>query len=424
MCKTAIFARQKVTTFEPDLFGPEASKLWFETYRQLRETQPVYHVPGSNLYVLTRHDDIAMVVRDSERFSNEAEKHGGEPLLLCPAARTIYEQKGWPKAFPLAIDPPEHRRYRSLINHFFVGARLEASRSLIENHVHRLIDSFGSGGEIEFVEAFAEPLPAAIITELLGLPSEDGERLKQWSFAWALPFSRGLSVEQEIWVAEQGVEFQHYLKGHVDQRRANPTGDIICELAHAELDGQLLSDGDIVQIIDHLFIGGNETTAFALASGLWMMLRDPEIRGALVQDPTRIKAFVEEVLRLESPTQGLYRTATRDAEIRGVKIPKGATLHLRFAAANRDPQVFPDPDNIRFDRSNAMQHMAFSQAEHHCPGSGLSRLELQIAFNALITRLPDMALTEGRNDFAHHPGFVLRALKALHITCPEVLART
>ncbi|MEP6868482.1 MAG: hypothetical protein ABJA20_08195, partial [Novosphingobium sp.] len=174
---------------EPDLFGPEAYRQWFETYRQLREEEPVYQVPGSNLYVLTRYDDIAMVVRDSARFSNEAEKHGGEPLLLHPEARAIYEARGWPKAFPLAIDPPDHRRFRSLVNHFFTGARLEQSRALIEAHVHRLIDAFTGNPDIEFIAAFAEPLPASVISGLLGLPAEDGEKLKQWSFAWALPFA-------------------------------------------------------------------------------------------------------------------------------------------------------------------------------------------------------------------------------------------
>jgi cytochrome P450 len=149
---------------------------------------------------------------------------------------------------------------------------------------------------------------------------------------------------------------------------------------------------------------------------MWMMLRDPEILAALSAKPALIKNFVEEVLRLESPTQGLYRTATRDTEIRGIAIPQGATLHLRFAAANRDPAVFEDPDAIRLERRNAMRHMAFSQAEHHCPGSGLSRLEMQIAFEALIARLPNLRLADGLNTFDHHPGFVLRALKELHLT--------
>lgn len=405
---------------EPDLFGPEANKTWFETYRQMREQAPVYRVPGSSLYVLTRYDDVAMVVRDSDRFSNQPEKHGGEPLLLCPEANAIYRERGWPKAFPLSQDPPEHKRFRALVNHFFTGAKLEAARPLIERHVNQLIDALPSGGDVEFIAAFAEPLPAAVITDLLGLPHEDKEDLKRWSFAWALPFARGLSREQEIWVAEQGVEFQQYLKGHVDARRAAPRDDIISELAHAGLGDRALDDGEIVTMIDHLYIGGNETTAYALASALWLMLRDRAVYEALCADPSRIKGFVEEVLRLESPTQGLYRTATRDTEIRGVPIPRGATIHMRFAAANRDPEVFEEPDCIRFDRPNAMRHMAFSQAEHHCPGSGLSRLEMQIAIDAIIKRLPNLRLAQAPYAVEHQPGFVLRALKELHIAFDAV----
>jgi len=408
---------------EPDLFGPDANRGWFETYRQLREREPVYRVPGTNMFVLTRYDDIAMVVRNSAQFSNEADRHGGEPLLLCPEARAIFDQKGWPKAFPLSGDPPEHKRFRALVNHFFTGERLEASRALIERHVHRLIDQLPQQGEVEFIAAFAEPLPAAVIADLLGLPQEDNDDLKRWSYAWALPFARGLSREQEVWVAEQGVEFQHYLKRHIEQRRAEPRDDIISELAHARLAGRALSDGEIISMIDHLYIGGNETTAYALASALWLMLRDRSVYEALLEDPKRIKNFTEEVLRLESPTQGLYRTATCDTEIRGVTIPRGATLHMRFAAANRDPEVFAEPDCIRFDRPNAMQHMAFSQAEHHCPGSGLSRLEMQVAIAALIERVGGLRLAEGRNDFEHHPGFVLRALKELNIAFDRVSPR-
>ena len=400
----------------PDLFGPNANKTWYESYQKLRESAPVCKLPDLNMFILTRYDDIAKVIRDSETFSTEADKHGGEPLLLFPEARAIFEERGWPKAFPLSQDPPNHRPFRSLVNHFFTGARLEQTRSLIERHVNALIDRFAGEGDIEFVAAFAEPLPAAVITDLLGLPAEDLPLLKQWSYAWALPFARGLSREQEIWVAEEGVTFQHYLKSHIEARRANPRSDIISELANARLEDRALDDGEIIQILDHLYIGGNETTAYALASGLWLMLREPNIYEALRDDRSLVGGFVEEVLRLESPTQGLYRTATRDTEIRGVAIPKGATLHLRFAAANRDPDVFADPDTVKLDRPNAMRHMAFSQAEHHCPGAGLSRLELRIAFDTLIERLPNLRMTPEKNSFNHMPGFVLRALESLYLS--------
>ena len=401
----------------PDLFSPDAHKRWYETYRELQERAPVYKVPGLEMFILTRYDDIAAVIRDSATFSNEADRHGGEPLLMFDEARQIFAQRGWPKAFPLAVDPPDHRKYRALINPFFMGAALERTRPLIERHVHALIDSFVDAGEIDFVSAFAEHLPALVITDLLGLPREDIEQLKAWSFAWAAPFARGLSREQEIWVAEEGVAFQQYLKRHIDDRRAHPRDDLISKLAEARLDdGRLLDDGEIIQTLDHLYIGGNETTAYALTSGLWLMLREPEIYARLKADPGLIRTFVEESMRLESPTQGLYRTATRDTRIGDVAIPKGATLHLRFAAANRDASVFPEPDRIDLQRPNAMRHMAFSQAEHHCPGAGLSRLEQTIAFAALIERLPDLRLTPGGNSFDHMPGFVLRALKSLHVS--------
>ncbi|MET0545985.1 MAG: cytochrome P450, partial [Caulobacterales bacterium] len=375
-----------MTLFAPDLFGPDANKTWYRTYRELQDQAPVYKVPDLNMFVLTRYDDIAAVVRDNDTFSNEAEKHGGEPLLLHPEARAIYAEKGWPKTFPLALDPPNHKKYRQLVDPFFQPAFLEKARPVITALTNELIDGFAGEGEIEFVGAFANPLPTTVITVLLGLPVSDIPQLKVWSAAWAAPFARGLSLEQEIWVAEQGVEFQQYLKGHIDERRKAPRDDMITRLVQSEVDGRELSDGELVSIIDHLYIGGNETTAFSLASGMWLMLREPAIYERLKTDKAKVRTFVEEVLRLESPTQGLYRTATRDTEIRGVFVPKGATVHLRFAAANRDEAVFKDSERLDLDRPNAIRHMAFSQADHHCPGANLSRLEQHIAFAALIER--------------------------------------
>ena len=300
-----------MTSAAPDLFGPQAHKTWYQAYRELQEAAPVYKIPGLNMFMLTRYDDIAAVVRDSETFSNEREKHGGEPLLLHPEARRVYEQRGWPKAFPLAVDPPEHRHFRSLVDHFFLGEALARTRPLIESIVDELIDELPDAGEIEFVSAFAEPLPMRVITTLLGLPLEDMPRLKAWSTAWAAPFARGLNLDQEMWVAEEGVAFQVYLKSHIDDRRRAPKDDIISHLVEAKLDGERpLTDAEIISMVDHLFIGGNETTTFALTSGMWLMLREPAVYDQLRRDHRKIRVFVEEVLRLESPTQGLYRTVT------------------------------------------------------------------------------------------------------------------
>ena len=404
-------------TSDIDLFDPKTQENWYPAYAWMREHRPVYQIPGTKIFVLSRYDDIAAVVRDSELFSNQAELHGGEPLLMHAQARRIYEERGWPRSFPLSVDPPEHRKYRSLVDPLFLGQHLKAAQPMIEGIVHELIDGIQGRGEVEFIEAFAVPLPVTVIGRILGFPAEDTPSLRVWSAAWASPFARNLTLEQEIRVAELGVEFQHYIKSHIDDRRRNPRADVITHLVQARLDdGRPLSDGEIIQMLDHLYIGGNETTTFALASGMWLMLREPEVYAQLQAAPDKIRVFVEEALRLESPTQGLYRTATRDTEIRGVAIPKGATIHIRFAAANRDEAMFEDADRLKLDRPNAARHLAFSQAEHHCPGFNLSKLEQVIAFRALIDRLPNLRLTAGKNDFRHLPGFVLRALDKLELS--------
>ena len=406
-----------------DLLDPATQENWYPAYERLREEAPVFQMPGSDLYVLTRYEDIIRVVRDPKLFSVEHERLGGDLLIKYPQARDYYREHGLGRETgtgrwsPLSSDPPRHRQYRALVDRFFQGRGLAAARPLIERLVDELIDGFVDQYQVELVTAFAEPLPVTVITSLLGLPLEDMPQLKAWSATWAAPFARGLTLDQEMQVAREGVDFQNYIRDVAHDRRADPRADIISHLVTARMDdGRALSDHEVASIVDHLYIGGNETTTFAISSGIWLMLRDPAIYRSLLAAPDKVVNFSDEVLRLESPTQGLYRTASADTEIRGVPIPKGATLHLRFAAANRDAAVFPDPDTLDLDRVNASRHLAFSQGEHHCPGAGLSRLEQRIAYERLLQRLPDLRLTPEANDFTHLPGFVLRALNHLHVS--------
>ena len=281
---------------------------------------------------------------------------------------------------------------------------------------HSLIDSFCADGEVEFLSSFALPLPVTMITTILGLPVEDLEQLKKWSEAWVLPFSGPLSEEKENWVAEQGVEFQNYILKHVHERRENPKDDVISHLTQGTFgDERPLTDSEIVRIIDHLYIGGNETTTFALTSGLWILLREDGLYERVLNNRELVEPFIEEVLRLESPTQGLYRTTTQDEEFHGVTIPKDSTIHIRYAAANRDERMFENPDQVNLERLNLKRHMAFSLGEHHCPGSGLSRTEQRIALNVVLDRLSDLSLDENKNDYSHMPGLVLRSLNELHL---------
>jgi cytochrome P450 len=167
-------------------------------------------------------------------------------------------------------------------------------------------------------------------------------------------------------------------------------------------------------IAEHLIVGGHETATSALASGLWLLIEHPEVLRALRRDRSLMRSFVEEVLRLESPSQGFFRHAERDGDVAGVAIPRGSMVHVRFAAANRDPEQFPDPDVLDLQRRNAGSHMAFSQGEHHCVGAPLARLELATAFHALLDRFERFALVPGTT-LRHLPGIALRTLAALPI---------
>ncbi|MEZ5598240.1 MAG: cytochrome P450 [Pseudomonadales bacterium] len=268
---------------------------------------------------------------------------------------------------------------------------------------------------------FAEPLPMIVIGELLGFPRMDLPKLKEWSFAWVLPFSRGLSFERERWAVEQHIELQHYIHAQVKEKRRAPKDDIISHLTVVEIEDvelgrrRPLTDQEIIGITDHLLIGGNETTAFALANGLWILFRNPDTYAALQAGPDKIRNWVEEVLRIESPTQGLYRHVSEDTEVNGFALKKGDMLAIRYGAGNRDPERFPEPQQPDLDRKNAGRHLAFGLGEHVCPGATLSRYEQWLAWEILLQRVHNMRPVPEKDDFTHIPGIWLRALKTIHM---------
>lgn len=398
-----------------NLYSPETQENWYPTYKMLRDDVPVYKVPRTNMYVITRYDDVLHVLRHQDIFRT------GGAITRSAEARAVYESKGWERTAPLGSNPPEHRWYRDAVDKYFDAIGSLRWQPFIEQTVADLLDEMTRDGQrADFVEAFALPLPVRVITRILGFPSSDIEQLKAWSSAWVLPFSGPLSAEKEVWVAEQVVEFQHYINEWINRKRTSPQDDVLSELVTARIKTaepggeRPLTNHEIITIVDHLYIGGNETTTFALTSAMWLMLREPRVYEALIGDMSLVEQFIEESLRLESPTQGLFRVVAKDTDINGFPIPEGATIHIRYAAANRDERVFPNPDVVDLERKNVKRHMAFSLGEHHCPGSGLSRLEQSIALHAIINRLPRLRLSHD-NDFTHKPGFVLRALNRLNI---------
>jgi len=403
---------------EVNLYDPATQENWYPTYDLLREEAPVWQMPGTNMFVLTRFDDIQYVLRRTDLFLRRpTETPPPPPGSIHERVADYYEQHGWQRTMPLAIDPPDHRRYRELVDPFFSVVGAEARRDLITGIVNDLIDAVEPRKQCEFVADFALPLPVLVITIMMGFDTADIPQLKEWSEAWVLPFRGGLSDDEEMYVARKIVEFQKHIKDTIEAKKTSPDDSVISFLANeARFKGERpLTDTEIISMVDHLYIGGNETTTFALTSGLWLMLSHPDAHRALRLDRSKVKNFVDENLRMESPTQGLPRIAGADTEIAGVRIPKNSVIHLRYAAGNRDPRTFSCPAELDVDRANANRHVAFSVGETHCPGAGLSRLEQNIAFTVLLERLANLRFSPSRNDFQHHPNFTLRAMKELWI---------
>ena len=406
---------------EVDFMDPLVQENWFDAYDVLRQQAPVYFMPQIGMYVLTRYQDIEHVLRRPRLFTAGSDVQGAEPLLKFPEARALYEQTGWPRYTPLGENLPKHAHYRALVDPALSASAIKSREGFIRATINELIDAWIDEGEIEFINRFAEPLPMIVIAELLGFPRMDLPQLKEWSYAWVLPFSRGLTLEQETWAVSKHVELQHYIHDAIKDKRRNPKDDIITRLTQIELEDvdigrkRPLTDTEIIGITDHLLIGGNETTTFALSNGLWLLFRNPDVYRTIESDRTRIKGFVEEALRIESPTQGLFRYASEATEINGVQIPKGAVLSIRYGAGNHDPERYPNPDKPDVHRRNAGRHLAFGLGEHVCPGATLSRVEQNCAWQILLERLRNLRPAPGKNDYLHVPGIWLRALKSIHL---------
>ncbi len=329
--------------------------------------------------------------------------------------------KGWPQVNTLlTADPPVHTHFRKLVNLAFSMKRVAAIEEDMRGVIVTLIEAMADKGECDFVTDFAIPLPVAMISSQIGIAPEDHAKVKRWSDAFVDRLGHMISKEREIECAREVVEFQHFVKGKIDERRAAPTDDLLSDLVHAGVEGERpLDDAEILSIMQQLMVAGNETTTSALAGGLLQLIRNPgEMAKAVAAvdagNDRAILNLVEEVLRTESPTAGMWRAVLADTELGGVAIPKGAMVQLRYAAANRDPAKFPGPDRFDMSRDNARAHLAFGRGIHMCVGNMLSRKEMALAFTELLRRLTGFGLAEGHEP-AWPPNMLLRGLTTLPI---------
>lgn len=407
-----------------NLFDPGLQQCPYAAYRQLRDEAPVYRQPGTNIYVVTRYDDVRRVLTDTENFPSGAKdtpyRAATANLERAKKVAERFKAKGWLPAPTLAgRDDPEHRQMRAMFNEAFRPSRIKEIDPLVERLAYDLIDGFLADGQCEWVSQFAVPLPLYIIGEQMGAKREDIWRIKRWTDAFFQRISMMLPEELEMEMVDREIEAQHYFQPIFERLRRNPDESLISVLVNTVIEGwgRALTDNELhAEMMADTFVGGSETTTNALAAGMKLLIENKDVWHKLRSDPDRyMKTFVEEVVRLESPVQSLMRFCARDTELSGMVIPAGALVNVRYAAANRDERMFENPDAIDLDRAKAGAHMGFGSGTHHCLGAPLARRELTWGFTAVIDRFEDMWFAEGKNDFAIRPHFLLRSLSALHI---------
>ena len=395
----------------------------FQYFAHLRHQQPVAFLPELNAWYVSRYDDLRYVKKHPELFSSDLYSHGARRTGARSAAERYRAEHGWARVSTLQrTDPPVHTRYRKLINHAFTVKRVREMTPYIETVVNDLIDTFIDRGRADFVQDYAIPLPCTVIADQLGVPRDMIWQLKTWSDAMLAPGSGFIDDTEAIQAAKQVVEAQQFFAEVIESRRQHPTDDIISVLANAEVEDSAdqaprpLNMYELMDLLDQLLTGGNETTTNAIGSCLMLLLQRPEMMPQLQDNPTLLRNLVEETLRFETPVLHLWRVATQDTQIGDVHISKGDTVALGYASANRDEDVFPDPETFNPARDKAGAHLAFGSGPHHCPGAALSRQEIYSTFTILLHRLTNIRAERDNEAFLHAPNIFLRGLVDLPIT--------
>jgi cytochrome P450 len=389
-----------------------------EYYHALHE-RPIWFDPRLGFYICSTYHLMREILRDTEVFSSvgsqSIESLRPPPPEVVALRRTAHA----PVNTLVTNDPPSHTRFRTMVDEPFRPRSIEKLRDGIREIVTETIDAFIDRGRAEMVADLAIPIPIKVIADMLGLPRSLAPDIKAWSDASVEPLGMLVSDERLLECARLMQDFQRCIQAELEARRAAPRDDLLTHLVQArDTDGIGFSMPEMLSLTQQFLVAGNETTTNAIAAGVQLLVENPEQTRQLAADPdpNRIRVFANEVLRLEAPAQGLFRVVKRDVEIGGVRLPAGARIMLRFAAANRDPAKYDRPDALDVTRHNAGTHLAFGAGIHHCIGANLAREELVETFAALLGRARNFAFEPGRNDFAHHPSLILRGLKRLYVT--------
>jgi cytochrome P450 len=378
-----------------DIFSDEVRRNPYPVYQQLRTASPLLRVPPPfNGWMVFDYESAKWVLNDAETFSSKV-----------PGPRNWF----------IFFDAPEHTKLRALISRAFTPRTVAMLEGRIRDLSAALLDPVMDRGEIDLVEEYAVPLPMKVIAGMIGIPLSDWSTYKRWSDTiLRLSHSRSGGEEAQRSIAQfqaVTIEMQAYLSNLLAERRANPQDDLLTRLIDAEVDGERLTEQEILGFFQLLVVGGQETTTDLIGNAVLSLVEHPDQLARLRTEPALLESAIEEVLRFRSPLQWIMRTPRRDTAVHGQTIPAGALVLSMVGSANRDPKVFPEPDRFDIGRS-PNPHIAFGHGAHFCLGAALSRLESSIALGDLLERFDTFELA-GTEPWPPRP--------ALHVHGPAKL---
>ncbi|WP_405585612.1 cytochrome P450 [Streptomyces sp. NBC_01190] len=392
------------------LYNPRDPKMRsdpYPFYARLRETEPV-HLTPFGFWVVSGYDEAAQLLRDPRltsefhRDAKWAEHRGGWNSPVVDDARM----------WMLMLDGGAHRRIRGLVNPVFSGRSIQEMAPRVSRILAKVLDDMGSGEGIDLIDELALPLPVTVICGVVGLPVEDRDQCRRWTEAIGHVVDPALDEATQQVMNSSVVEFRAYIAEHLAKRRSEPQDDILSRLMLAEVDGERLSDDEIIANVLLLFNAGHETTVNLIGNGMLALLRHPDQLRALRENPGLIEEGVDEFVRYDAPVQLVARITTADVEVGGKTIPAGSKLMILLGAANRDPRRYAHPDTLDMTRT-AIKPLAFGGGPHYCIGALLGKIEGRLVFDELLRRYRNISLTTEEVVWRPHVNF--RGLSELRV---------
>lgn len=395
-------------------------------FEAVRAHGPVYYDAPRDIYIVTGHEEVLGILRDTDNFWSTIAISAAAPLPFEPDGNDVTAQLEEHYAaiagpdLVVTQDGPRHSASRALLNRLFVPSRLKANEAFIREYADQLASEVVTRGSCELIHDVAVPFVTLVIADLLGVPAEDREKFR--ALLDNGPTAGDMNKEGQGQDFSSLMAMGAFFMGYITDRRMNPRQDVLTELAQSTYpDGSTPDILDLVKASTFLFAAGQDTSAKLLGNSLKHLCEDQELQSQLRADRSLIPAFIEEMLRLEGSTKATFRVARRTTELGGVTIPAGKKLVVALSAANRDARRWEDPVKFRLDRPKAMEHLSFGRGAHVCAGAPLARAEVRVMLDRLLEMTSSISLSDdhhgpkGARRFDYEPSFIIRGLNGIHL---------